>query len=136
MLEIGSGSGFVTACLAKLAASVVSIEIHAELVSMAQANLADAGIENVTVRRMDAVSKLPAGQFDVIAITASMSRVDPHFVRALTPGGRLFVIVGDPPVMEARIITCGNDGEYESEAMFETLAAPLENMHKTSQFTF
>lgn len=136
VLEIGTGSGFLAACLAKMADSVVSIELHDELVAMARKNLARAEAVNVSVQQMDATSELPDGKFDAIAITASMPRFDARFLEVLKPGGRLFAIVGEAPVMEARIITRGSGGEVESEAVFETVVAPLENLPIPARFVF
>lgn len=136
VLEIGTGSGFLTACLAKLAGSIVSVEIHAELLGMAEANLATAAIENVTLQEMDATATLPGGTFDLVAVTASMPEFDRRYLQALKPGGRLFVIVGDPPIMEAGIVTLVDEADWQYDAEFETLVAPLENCTKTPQFVF
>ncbi len=136
MLEIGSGSGFLTACLAKLAGNVVSIDIHAELASMAETNLADAGIENVTVHCMDAMSKLPAGKFDLIAVTGSVPEFQSRFLQALKPQGRMFCVVGEAPVMEALLVTRGEDAERETVSLFETLVPRLERIERTPRFEF
>jgi protein-L-isoaspartate(D-aspartate) O-methyltransferase len=135
-LEIGTGSGFLTACLAKLAGTVVSVDIHAELLAMAEANLATAAIENVTLQEMDATDTLPSGTFDLVAVTASMPVFDRRYLQILKPGGRLFVIVGDPPIMEAGIVTLAGDGDWQYDTEFETLVAPLENSAKTPRFAF
>jgi protein-L-isoaspartate(D-aspartate) O-methyltransferase len=135
-LEIGTGSGFLTACLAKLAGTVVSVDIHAELLAMAEANLATAAIENVTLQEMDATATLPSGTFDLVAVTASMPVFDRRYLQVLKPGGRLFVIVGDPPIMEAGIVTLADDGDWQYDTEFETLVAPLENSTKTAKFAF
>jgi len=136
VLEVGTGSGFLAACLAKMSDTVISIDIHGELVEAARKNLARAEAENVSVLQMDATSELPDGEFDAIAITASMPRFDARFLEVLKPGGRLFAIVGEAPVMEARIITRGSGGEVESEAVFETVVAPLENLPSPVRFVF
>jgi len=104
VLEIGSGSGFLTACLSHLADQVTSLEIHDELLKRARENLADAGAENVELLSMDAMEKLPDGQFDAVVVTGSIQVFDPRFVEVLGIGGRLFVVVGDAPAMDARIV--------------------------------
>ncbi|MBT8077480.1 MAG: protein-L-isoaspartate O-methyltransferase [Gammaproteobacteria bacterium] len=136
VLEIGSGSGFMTACLGKLGATVISVDIHRELVAMAQANLDDARIGNVSLHQMDAMRGLPPGQYDVIAVTASMPRFDQRFADALKVGGRLFAVVGEAPVMEARRITRESTDSWVTEVLFETQLAPLQNAAQSPHFTF
>src|SRR5210317_183068 len=115
VLEIGTGSGFLTACLAKLAGKVTSIDIHAEFVRNAAAKLANAEIGNVALRTMDATSELPGDHYDAIAVTGSIESFDLRFVDALRPNGRLFVVVGSPPVMEARLVRRNGNADWESE---------------------
>lgn len=136
VLEVGSGSGFLTACLSKLAATVISLDIHDELVEMATRNLADAGIENVSLHRMDATRKLPPGDFDVIAVTGSIPRFDERYVRLLKPGGRLFVVVGQAPVMDALLVTRSGPDDWQTEALFETRIPALTNAAATAGFSF
>ena len=104
VLEIGTGSAYITACLAKLALSVCSLDIFDDFLSLAATKLKLAGIANVELACMDACRELPAGEFDAIAVTASVPLFDPRFVSALRPGGRLFAVVGESPVQEARLI--------------------------------
>jgi protein-L-isoaspartate(D-aspartate) O-methyltransferase len=125
VLEIGTGSGFLTACLAKLAAAVTSIDIHGDFVRDAAGKLASAGIDNVALRTMDATQELPGDRYDAIAVTGSIETFDPRLVDALRPGGRLFVVVGSPPVMEARIVRRSGNADWSSESLFETKLAPL-----------
>ncbi len=94
VLEIGTGTGFLTACLASLAASVTSVDIHDEFLRTAARHLEDIGIENVDLVTMDATQELPKDHYDAIAVTGSIQTFDPRYVEALRPGGRLFVIVG------------------------------------------
>ena len=105
VLEIGTGSGFLTACLAKLGGDVVSVDIFADFLETAQQRLADCEIENVTLHKMDDTKELPEGNFDAIAVTGSLQSLDERLVTALNPGGRLFVVVGDAPAMSAMKIT-------------------------------
>jgi protein-L-isoaspartate(D-aspartate) O-methyltransferase len=136
VLEIGTGSGFLTACLAKLSASVTSVDIHGDFVRDASRKLANAGIDNVELRVMDATSELPGDRFDAIAVTGSLETFDPRLVDALRPGGRLFVVVGSPPVMEARLVRRTADGDCSSESLFETSLAPLVHGRLPPQFVF
>lgn len=135
VLEIGTGSGFLTACLARLAGSVVSVDIFDDFVEAAAGKLDHADIGNVELHAMDAMQTLPDESFDVIAVTGSLADYDARFEAALNPGGRLFVIVGDAPVMQARLITRGNDGTTTT-ALFETCIAPLLNAGRDTTFSF
>ena len=85
---------------------------------------------------MDATRELPGGGFDVIAVTASVEEFDPRFVEALAPGGRLFVVVGKKPAMEARLVTKTGDNEWRSESLFETVLSPLSNPGRKPAFLF
>ena len=136
VLEIGTGTGFVTACLAKLAHHVTSIDIHDDFLRRAGENLADAGIENVELTSMDATAELPAGRFDAIAVTGSVQVFDPRFVEALSIGGRLFVVVGDSPVMDAHVVTRTGDSDWDSVSLFETDLKPLVHGALPPQFSF
>jgi len=136
VLEIGTGSGFVSACLARLASSVTSIDVYEEFRKTAAANLEDSGISNVELLTMDGTKELPEGAFDAIAVTGSIQTFDRRFVTALKPGGRLFVIVGDAPVMEARIVRRTGENDWRSESLFETEVAPLVNGAAPPQFSF
>jgi len=136
VLEIGTGSGFLTACLARLAATVTSIDIHEDFVRDAAGKLARAGIDNVALRTMDATCELPGDRYDAIAVTGSIETFDPRFVDALRPGGRLFVVVGSPPVMEARLVRRSGSADWKSESLFETKLAPLVHGTLPPQFVF
>ena len=136
VLEIGTGTGFLAACLARLADTVFSIDIHDEFLGAAKANLEDSGIRNVTLLAMDAMSELPEQTFDAIAVTGSIQEFDPRLVAALNPGGRLFVVVGDGPAMDARLVTRTGDNDWRSDSLFETVLAPLVNGSKPRQFLF
>ena len=125
VLEVGTGTGFLTACLARLAAAVTSIDIVEEFVESARLRFEDAGTGNVELFVMDAMRELPDGSFDAIAVTGSIQPFDPRFVEALRPDGRLFVVVGDAPVMEARRIRRGPGEDWHTESLFETCLAPL-----------
>jgi protein-L-isoaspartate(D-aspartate) O-methyltransferase len=136
ILEVGTGSGYMTACLARLGASVKSIDIHEEFLELAAQRLKSVGIGNADLSCIDATRELPEGKFDAIAITGSMPRFDERFLEALKPGGRLFVVVGDSPVMEAQLIVAGDDTGHTSSALFETDLKPLVNAVLPSPFRF
>ncbi len=136
VLEIGTGTGFLTACIARLADQVVSIDIHADFVAAARHRLDDLDIANVDLAVMDGMQELPEGPFDAIVVGGSIERFDQRFVDALAPGGRLFVVVGDAPAMEARLVTRGSDSDWQSEVLFETELEPLVNASLPEAFLF
>jgi protein-L-isoaspartate(D-aspartate) O-methyltransferase len=119
VLEIGTGSGFVTACLARLARAVTSIDIHDDFVQSARAKLELAAIGNVRLERADALAWQPGRQFDAIAVTAAVASVPEVFAQWLKPGGRLFVIRGHSPVQEALRLTRRAESLHV-ESLFET----------------
>ena len=134
VLEIGSGSGYFTALLADFAAHVDSVEIVPELLAFAEKNLAAQRVDNVTLIQGDAARGW-AGKYDVIALTGSVPVLPQAFLDSLNPGGRLFAIVGDAPVMEARLITATASGPA-SEILFETCLTPLQNAQQPERFVF
>jgi protein-L-isoaspartate(D-aspartate) O-methyltransferase len=136
VLEIGTGSGFLTACLAGLSGTVTSVDIHDDFVRNAARKLANAGVDNVELHSMDATRELPNGDFDAIAVTGSIETFDPRFVDALRPGGRLFVVVGSPPVMEARLVRRTGEADWQSKTLFETSLGPLVHGTLPPQFVF
>ena len=136
ILEVGTGSGFVTACLARLGKSVTSIDLFEDFQAAAAANLEDSGISNFELQIMDATKELPEGEFDVIAVTGSIETFDPRFVMALSQGGRLFVVVGNSPNMEARLVTRTGDNDWQTTSLFETDLPRLVNGSLPPQFSF
>ena len=140
VLEIGTGSGFFAACLARLARHVRSIEIHPDLAAQAARNLGTAGIANVTVETRDALALeftgTDQGRYDSIAITASLPLYDERFQKALKVGGRMFVVVGTAPVMEARLVTRTGPSDWSTESLFETVIDPLVNAVEPPRFNF
>lgn len=136
VLEIGTGTGFLTACIARLANHVTSIDIHEQFVAAARQRLEELGIGNAELETMDAMTELPEGPFDAIVVGGSVERFDQRFVDALSPGGRLFVVVGEAPAMEARLITRSDDNEWQSEVLFETELKALVNGSLPEAFFF
>ena len=136
VLEVGTGSGFLTACLAQLAKHVTSIDIYDDILESADARLADAKISNVALQHMNAMESLPQGEYDAIAVTGSLQSFDPRFVDALAPHGKLFVVVGDEPAMEAKLVERTEQNDWQTVSLFETSLAPLVNGALPPQFSF
>jgi len=134
VLEIGTGSGYLTACLAKLAKSVVSVDIFSDFTTGATAKLEQLKISNVESRTEDALAMRCLERFDAIAITGSVPEIDDRFISMLRPGGRLFVFVGRAPVMEAQVITLHDTGGYSTDSLFESVVAPLVNAEHPEPF--
>lgn len=136
VLEIGTGSGYLTACLALLGASVRSIEIRSALAHQARQNLKAAGIGNAIVEEADAFAWQPASPgYDVVVVTGSLPVYDPRFESLLNPGGRLFVVAGTEPVMEARLVRLLSSGR-DTHSLFETVIDPLTHAAAPSHFVF
>jgi len=134
VLVVGTGSGFLTACLSKLAKHVVSVDIVGEFVATARTRLAEQEISNVSLEAADALALSRAGQFDVVAVTASVPELTNHFIKMLRPQGRLFIVVGRTPVMEAQLITMQPNGSTTTEDLFETVLTPLINAERPEPF--
>jgi protein-L-isoaspartate(D-aspartate) O-methyltransferase len=137
VLEIGTGSGYVTACLGRLGGKVTSLEIHQDLSDTARERLQEQAVANVDLVVADAMAGIPGdGLYDVIAVTGSMPMRDRRFHRRLAVGGRLFLVVGESPVMEALLITRTGDDAWSEESLFETELAPLVNAPRPEHFDF
>jgi protein-L-isoaspartate(D-aspartate) O-methyltransferase len=135
-LEIGAGSGYLTACMGKLASQVRSLEIFPDLADQARANVLAAAVNNVAVEAADAMQLDEHFAYDAIAVTGSLPLYDERFQRALKLGGRLFVIVGQAPVMEAWKVMRVGEREWRRESLYETVVAPLINATRPSGFVF
>jgi protein-L-isoaspartate(D-aspartate) O-methyltransferase len=132
-LEVGTGTGYLTACLARLGAQVTSLEIFADLSAAARRHLDAVGLAGPRLVQADAFATVSSGeQYDAIVFTASMPVYDARFEAQLRPGGRLFVVVGPPPAMEARLVTHPRAGERLQQDLFET----LQNAPRTEAFRF
>jgi protein-L-isoaspartate(D-aspartate) O-methyltransferase len=136
VLEIGTGSGFITACLRAAAARVRSVEIFPALAEMARRNLDSFGQRDVEVVTADALQLDTGVRYGAIAITGSLPGYDERFERQLEIGGRLFVVVGEAPVMDARLIRRTGEGSWSSESLFETVIDPLLNARRLPEFRF
>ena len=138
-LEIGTGTGYVTACLARLGSHVVSVELDPDLAESARKTLADQGISGVEVRTGDGLGgPVQGAPFDVIAVSGSLpSELPLEALQAqLAPGGRLFAVVGEPPVMEALLISRIGDHDFRRESLFDTAIPPLVGVPEPEHFTF
>lgn len=137
VLEIGTGSGYMTALLARRAAHVTSIEIVAEFSAQAATRLAAHSIRNVTLEIGDGARGWTRNApYDVIVLTGSTPVLDDAFQHSLAPGGRLLAIVGEAPVMTARLITCEAAGAFRASGLFETCVAALRNAPQPERFVF
>ncbi len=137
ILEIGTGSGFLTACLAKLGAHVTSLEIRPDLAEAARGRLRDLGIGNCVILTEDAFRWQPAERFDCIAVGGSVWVPDSAFTDWLAPGGRMFVVVGETPAMEALLIRRATSGTgFSRVSLFETVLPPLDNAPRPERFVF
>jgi protein-L-isoaspartate(D-aspartate) O-methyltransferase len=137
VMEVGTGTGYVTACLANLGKSVVSLEIDATLLEQAQANLEAQGIKNVDLYGDDvfegAIAQTP---FDAIAVTGSLPVMAEELKQLLRVGGRMFVVTGESPVMEASLITRVSQDAWRTEELFETELGALTNAPQADKFSF
>jgi protein-L-isoaspartate(D-aspartate) O-methyltransferase len=136
VLEIGTGTGYITACLACLAVHVHTVELYPELAESARANLAALKVRSADVLEADALGMHGGPDYDVIAVTASLPIYDARFERMLTVGGRLFIVVGEAPAMEARLVTRTAAGTWQTQSLFETVIDPLVNSVRPQEFTF
>jgi protein-L-isoaspartate(D-aspartate) O-methyltransferase len=136
VLEIGTGSGFITACLRTAAARVRSVEIFPALAEMARRNVDSFGLRDVEIVTADALQLDTGARYGAIAITGSLPVYDERFERQLEIGGRLFVVVGEAPVMDARLIRRTGEASWSSESLFETVIDPLVNARRVPEFRF
>ncbi len=137
VLEIGSGSGFITACLAQMAKHVVSVDIFAQFSLEAAGKLKEKNITNVEFETGDVMSGWqPEQAHDVVVVTGSVPDVPESFLGWVNPGGRMFVICGESPAMEAKLLTRLNATQWREESLFETDLPALVNAGKTPQFEF
>lgn len=144
-LEIGTGSGYFAALLAHRCHAVLSVELSPALKAMAERNLKAAGISNVRVQQGDgahgyrkAAGAAGSAHFDIIVLTGSTPVAPQGLLEQLSPGGRLFAVIGDAPAMTARIFTRAAHGTQDitAEDLFETVLTPLVNAPQPARFTF
>ena len=135
-LEIGTGSGYLTALLARRSAQVTSVEINPRLQAQAWTNLSGAGIANVHLEKGDGARGWRHASYDVIVLTGSTPVLAEAWFRQLRPDGRLFAVVGDAPVMAARLARWSAPGAIVQHDLFETVIAPLKNAPQPARFVF
>ncbi|MGB4062683.1 MAG: protein-L-isoaspartate O-methyltransferase [Azonexus sp.] len=137
VLEIGTGSGYMAALLAARAEHVVSVECRPALVDIAKQNLERAGVTNVTIELGDGANGWSQrGPYDAIVVSGSIPAVPDALLKQLRVGGRLAVVVGEAPVMEAQLITCTADGIYNTVNLFETVIPALDGFVAKESFSF
>jgi len=137
VLELGTGSGFITACLSTLARRVVSVELFEELFLEAEVRLHDKYSQNVELCVGDVMSGWqPQQAHDVVVVTGSVPAVPDFFRDWVNPGGRMFVVVGESPVMQARVLTRGGFSDWREESLFETDLPCLVNSTAPGGFDF
>lgn len=137
VLEIGTGSGFITACLSGLARRVVSVEIFEELHLEAELRLRDKHMHNVELYLGDVMSGWqPEQAHDVVVVTGSVPGVPEIFRGWVNPGGRLFVVTGESPAMEAKLLTRVGFSDWREESLFETDLPRLVNAEPPPAFEF
>lgn len=137
VLEIGTGSGYLTALLAKLSKYVYSVDIFPDFCTEARLKLAAQKINNVKIANSDAAlgwdEQMP---YDVIVITGALPFLPEQFRKNLKPGGRIFAILGNTPAMEATLLTYTLRGDWLEDMLFETVVPPLLNAPELVSFKF
>lgn len=137
VLEVGAGSGFLTALLATKANHVYALEIVPELAEMARTNLEKEGIVNAQVELGDGCVGAPQhAPFDVIVLGGALPTIPAEILDQLKPGGRLFAFVGESPCLSAQRVTCSAPGVFRTEALFETDVQSLSNTRRANRFVF
>jgi protein-L-isoaspartate(D-aspartate) O-methyltransferase len=135
VLEIGTGSGFMTACLARLAGAVTSIEIHADLAETARARVAASGAKNVRIEVAEAMLGFDtAERFDAVVVTGAVYALPDRLRAWVAPAGRLFAIVGESPAMQAMLYTRADASHWREESLFETDLAYLKHAEPPRRF--
>jgi protein-L-isoaspartate(D-aspartate) O-methyltransferase len=137
VLEVGTGSGYLTALLAHRAGEVRSVEMKPALAAFGRANLERHGTDNVVLELGDAARGWERGAaYDAIVLTGSTPVLPRAFLEQLNPGGRLFAVVGEAPAMQARLTVCTAPGAWHSVDLFETVIRPLANAEQARRFRF
>ena len=137
VLEVGTGSGYLTACLASLACHVDSVEIDESLAKQAAQILLEQGVFNISLSCADGLD-LPETnkKYNIIVLSGSVGEIPMAFKKALADNGKMFVVVGDAPVMTAHIIRRTGDNEWSDETIFETVLKPLVHGEQKPEFKF
>jgi protein-L-isoaspartate(D-aspartate) O-methyltransferase len=136
ILEVGTGTGYLTAALCLLGGATHSIDIRPEFTAAAAANLRAVPLAHATLETRDAFDEAPLGEYDIIAVTGSLPVYDTRFEQALRVGGRLFAVVGVAPVMDAVLVRRVDRDEWIRESLFETVIDPLVGAPAPPGFVF
>lgn len=137
ILEIGTGSGYLTACLARLGEHVTSFDIMADFTATAGETLQSRKVDNVSLLTADVAKGIASdARYDAIAVTGSLPLLQQQYHDNLTIGGRLFIITGELPIMEACLITRVDEHNWSRESLFETCIPPLLNAARAQEFIF
>jgi protein-L-isoaspartate(D-aspartate) O-methyltransferase len=137
VLEIGTGSGYMTALLASMAEHVYSVDIQPDFARQAGEKLLRHGLSNLTLETGDGARGWDKhGPYDAIVITGSLPILPESFRASLKVGGRLLAVLGEPPVMEVQLVTSAGPGTYNAVSLFETCIAPLKNAPQPERFVF
>jgi protein-L-isoaspartate(D-aspartate) O-methyltransferase len=137
ILEVGTGSGYVSACMARLGARVRSLELHPPIVELARDNLARSALDSsVEVVHADGMALDERSRYDAIVLTASLPIYDPRFEQALRPGGRLFVVAGLGKTQRASLVRRAGEHDWSTEPLFETCFEVLEGAPRPPTFDF
>ena len=120
ILEVGSGCGYITACLAKLGKQVLSLDINQEALDLARQNIGKYELTNIEFDRANVFDCNFDQTFDVIAVGGSVKKVPESLKQALGVGGRMFIVVGQSPVMQALLVTRASSNEWTTQSLFET----------------
>ena len=137
VLEVGTGSGYLSALLAHLTAHVHSVEVNARIAEFGRANLSRHGVDNITLETGDAARGWSRhAPYDVVVLTGSTPVIPATLLEQLAPGGRLFAVTGNAPVMVAKLVTCSAAGVFAEVELFDTVIAPLINAEQPSRFEF
>lgn len=136
VLEVGTGSGYLTALLSNLAAHVTTVEIVAEFSAFAERNLAAYHIDNVSLQVGDAAKGWGTTEYDAVIVTGSVPLQPVALMKNLKVGGRLFAVIGDAPAMHACLITRKTADEFDCVTLFETSVEPLLNAEQPQRFVF
>lgn len=136
VLEVGTGSGYMTALISRMAAHVDSIERIEEFSARAARSLAAHHYDNITLQVGDASNGWGSNKYDAIILTGSVPMAPKSYYEMLNVGGRLFAVVGDAPSMEGTLVTCVAPGVFETTVLFETSVAPLVNAPQPERFVF
>jgi protein-L-isoaspartate(D-aspartate) O-methyltransferase len=137
VLEIGTGSGFLTACMATLSAQVTSVDIHGDFTMAATQRLHAANIANTTLITGEAViAWQPQELFDALVVTGAVAEIPARWLTWLKPGGRALIVHGQSPVQHATLLTHEGTGRYREETLFETDLPYLTHAEPPQRFVF